>query len=71
MFAFRSNLLYSIFNLKLLPNAASRFCVLCSEHLQSEVLQGDSKDYEAKQTLASNDSTHLYTWSEVFLNYKE
>ena len=50
--------------LELIPNAASK--VLCSEHLQSEVLQGDSKDYEAKQTLAYNDSTHLYTWSECF-----
>ena len=53
----------------LILNAASKF--LCSEHLQSEVLQGDSKDYEAKQTQAYNDSTHLYTWSEVFLNHVE
>ena len=42
---------------ELIPNAASK--ILCSEHLQSEVLHGDSKDYEAKQTLAYNDSTHL------------
>ena len=63
MFAFRFNLP------ELIPNAASK--VLCSKHLQSEVLQGDSKDYEAKQALAYNDSTHLYTWSAVFLNHVE
>ena len=30
-----------------------------------------SKDYEAKHILAYNDSTHLYTWSEVLLNHVE
>ena len=68
MFALKFNALQYL-QFESIPNAANK--VLCSEHLQSEVLQGDGEDYEAKHTLAYNDNTHFYTWSEMFLNHVE
>ena len=47
MFAFMFNLLYiQYLRYELIPNAASK--VLCSEHLQSEVVQGDSKELRSQ-----------------------